>query len=522
MKKFHIFHHRYAHGGRLELCALGMLAALALPPLYIFPLAFLAFGYLLVIHDKAQTARAAFWQGWWFGFGFFIAGLYWISFALLIDVVRFGWLIPFAIFGISGVLALYIGLVTLLLFYTRSKGLLKITLFACIWSLAEIARGYLFTGFPWNLMGYSWAFSDSMLQVTSIIGIWGLSFLSVWGFSTAYHFFAQKRYDTLLIAVALFIVIAGAGFLRVQDAPFVNESDVYVRVVQPNIDQSTKWDNSKIWEHMQTFRALSSLPSKAPITHLIWPESALPFPINGKSIVIDEVLSELVPENGAFISGVMRATVSQQCKASECAIDQLYNSMLVLDDQGKRQFYDKSHLVPFGEYIPFREWLSYPVAKITHGSIDFSEGEGTVSMNLPGIGLFSPLICYEVIFPEAVVDQTNRPKLMINVTNDAWYGYSSGPFQHLVMAKVRSVEQGIPIIRAANTGISAVYDAYGRLIKETQLSKTAVMDSRLPIALETKTTYAELGLEGILLIILAIFCICLFQNRKNRDSMPLS
>lgn len=490
----------------------GVCATLALPPVFFTPLAFIGFCGFFWMHGACQYKKQAFWLGWWFGFGHFVSGLYWISFALLIDIAQFGWLIPFAVFGIAAVVAIYPALVSLMLYVLPSSGYRKVILFAFLWTLFEILRGHLFTGFPWNLIGYVWTVSDVMLQSASIVGVWGLSLFSVLLFTMPASLVYQdgktlKKASIIPTMVVFGIAVAmfAGGTYRLAGAHDKTVQGVYVRIVQPNFTQLFKWDENSRQQIVEQFLQQSTQPSAKPITHLIWPESSLPYYLSESSPVL-RLISPAIPKDGAVILGSIHADMTYGG-----FIEKIWNSLHVINDQGViYRKYNKHHLVPFGEYVPFRGIL--PIEKITHGMMDFSAGEGPQTISAPNFPDFSPLICYEVIFPDAVTDGSNAPKVMVNVTNDGWYGNSSGPYQHFHMARTRAVEQGLPLIRAANTGISAMVDAYGRVVNRTTLGEKTVLDAPLPQSLSTKTTYSKLGL----ILILPMIIIGILLSLKKR------
>jgi apolipoprotein N-acyltransferase len=492
----------------------GICLTLALPPFALLPCAVIALTCILWLHDSCATKSSAFWLGWWFGFGHFLTGLYWISNALLIAPMQFGWLVPFALFGIAGVVAVYMGLLFVGLYYLKATGTLKVILFAVLWTLIELVRGSLFTGFPWNLLGYMWVFSTSMLQLASVFGIWGLSFLAVVFCAMPYTLGQGKRNWKPLVRTTLLIVMVGAwGSWRVGHATTAIVEGVYLRIVQGNIPQTLKWDPTQEYHNLDHYIQLSLSEGYGKVTHLIWPETAIPYALHDQSDVITSVLRPIVPMKGALISGAVHVEPDENGE-----IKKLWNAALILERSGRTQFYHKSHLVPFGEYIPFRS-LGLPIEKITGGMIDFTPGPGPQTLSLPGFVPFSPLICYEAIFPAEVANTMEPPELLVNVTNDAWYGYSTGPFQHFESARVRAVEQGIPLVRAANTGISAMVDSYGRIIARTSLQTVAVLDVALPVALTEKTLYSRVGRIGVLVPLVLFLVYYLFKNKNRRASI---
>lgn len=499
---------------------LGMLLTLSLPPLYILPAACLALTAILRMHDACLTKRNAFLLGWWFGLGHFVTGLYWISFALLVDGSAFWWLIPFAVFGIPSVLALYIGLTFLALHHFSSTGLKKLYLFATIWTLVEMLRGVLFTGFPWNLIGSIWNATLPMLQLASIVGIWGLSFLTILILAAPYTLWHQHRarWRPCLVSILLLMLVWIGGNWRLAHAPSEMVPDIRLRIVQGNIPQTLKWEEDKKSDHLNSYIQLSLKPGYEHITHLIWPETAMPYTVWDNAPWGMAVLKDIVPPNGALITGVLHGVLNFN-GSSDPTIGTIWNDAMVLSSSGKPQFYHKSHLVPFGEYIPFRNILGSTISKITEGSVDFTSGTGPKTLSLSGFVPFSPLICYEAIFPDNVIDKNTPPQLLVNLTNDGWYGYSSGPFQHFESARLRAIEQGMPLIRAANTGISGVVDPYGRVITHSELQTTTVLDSELPRALSTPTLYSKIGRTGIVIPLMFFLLFSLFQNRRRHDTI---
>lgn len=269
---------------------------------------------------------------------------------------------------------------------------------------------------------------------------------------------------------------------------------VRLRLVQANIDQRLKWQESERVNTLRKYLALSSQPGAGPITHVVWPETALPYFLSTEPELL-RVLAQVVPPGGLLLTGAVRADPPGTVPV------QVWNSVHAIDDRGQVvATHDKFHLVPFGEYVPLRGIL--PIDKITPGASDFSAGPGPGTLVLPGLPPVSPLVCYEAIFPGAVTARTGqRPQWLLNVTNDAWFGQSAGPHQHFASARLRAVEEGVPMVRVANTGISAVIDPYGRVLASLALGREGVLDAALPEALPP-TPFARFG-NGILLALLA-------------------
>lgn len=487
--------------------ALGAVAALAMPPFCAAPLLLVAFPGLLFLLDGAERGRAAFAIGWSFGFGFFVAGLYWIAWALTVDLARFFWLIPFAVAGLPALLGVFTGLALWLLHGLRLQGISRVLAFAVLWTLAEYLRGHILTGFPWNLVGYSWVGWAPVLQSVAWIGIYGLSALTV--AATAMPAAIGRRGGGVATALGLllFAGLSVAGWLRLQDATTETVEGVRLRLVQPATSQADKW-NPDLWPQIfQQHLALSARPATQPVTHIIWPETSVPYFLS-RDAHAREAIARVVPDDGLVIAGAPRMVESG-------GPVQYFNSLAAIDQAGAVVgTYDKFHLVPFGEYVPFRSIL--PIEKITSGTTDFSAGPGPRTLELPGLPPVSPLICYEVIFPGEVTvegEDAIRPAWLLNLTNDAWYGQTAGPHQHFAIARTRAVEEGLPLVRAATTGISGVVDAYGRVTARLGLGEQGVLDADLPVALAEPTLYARFGDRGLWLL-LALFSVAAIGLRR--------
>ena len=478
---------------------LGLLSALAFAPVLLLPILLITFSYFLLLLSRATNKKSSFLLGWWFGFGFFIAGLYWISFALLLDIDSFGWLIPFAVLLIPAILAIYIGLIGLLAKILSKNKYQLLVNFICLWVLFEIIRVNILTGFPWLLLGYTLCFSDSMLQLASVFGVYGLSFVVLCIVCVPYLLLDQyKKTDALFIAAALLIFTANYsfGYFRLQN-PMSELSNTMIRVVQANISQNLKWDSEERLNNI-TKHANLTKQNNDKIDYVIWPESAISFPLSLQSRL---KINDIIPKNSFLLAGGIR--VDDERNTTE-----IWNSMFVINHDGHIvDFYDKMHLVPFGEYVPLKKFT--PVTKVTHGAIDFSSGSNlkTIKVN-KNLSSFTPLICYEAYFPEDIIIKKQPPDFIVNFTNDAWYGNTSGPYQHLYMTKLRAIEQGIPVVRAANTGISAVIDSYGRILKMLPLNSEGIIDLQLPKALETTTIYSKYWNSLVFTVLPIFFLIC--------------
>lgn len=502
---------------------LGALGALAYPPLFIFPALLLSLSgiwFLLEqdIENKSSFLKV-FWLGWWFGLGHFTAGFYWIAHALTVDLSAFWWLIPFALLGVPAILAIFTGLSFMGAKLWPYKGISRAFAFAAIWVGVEWIRGHIFTGFPWNLEGYAWAFSLEMAQAASLAGVYGLSLLTLLLAVCLGYLFGRKTFErNTALSIYLIAVLCWVwGKARLDHPDILASPPLLIRLVQPNVPQTLKWDPVRREDNFQQLLKMTAMPSTAPLKAIIWPESAVPFFLE-QELFMRKRIAGVMPKGALLFTGTIRRTPPEKTPLK------IWNSLLVLDDQGDIvTSYDKSHLVPFGEYVPFRKTLDAlfgkgSLKKITAGNVDFTAGPGPETIALPmGLPPFSGLVCYEVIFPTAVINPSqNRPGWMINVTNDAWYGNTSGPYQHLETARFRAIEEGVPLVRSANSGVSAVFDGYGRNIGNIGLSKKGILDVFLPNPTRIVPPYARWGDWITLSLIMGMFALAWVFSLKTR------
>ena len=490
---------------------LGVLATAALPPLHLLVLLVPAFVGLLWLLDGARRWRTAFAVGWWFGFGYFVAGLHWIAFALLVEAEKFAWMIPFAVFGLAAIMAVFPGLAVLTTKASRTRGLGRVLIIGVAWTAFEWLRGWAFTGFPWNLIGTVWTLSDAMLQMAAVTGIYGLSLLTVIvaAMPAVLADNATRGWRPIaavvLAGVAL-TVVWGAGVARLATAGDDIVDGVRLRIVQASIPQKLKWRPELRRRHLeQQLRMSVADPALGgvPPTHVIWGETMVPFPLANDAEAL-RLIGRATPQGGVTITGAPRITAPGQKPY------RVWNSLHAVDPGGRVVgTYDKAHLVPFGEYVPFSRFLSF--AKVTQGRTGFSPGAGPTTLNVAGLPPFSPLICYEIIFPGRVTGPGERPKWLLNLTNDSWFGRSSGPYQHLAAARLRAVEEGVPLVRVANSGISAIIDPYGRTVASLELGRQGVIDGDLPAALVQSTPFARLGNAVFVLLSIALTMAAYFM-----------
>lgn len=508
-------------GWRRHLYAIlmGAIAAAALPPVDLTPLLVVSFTSLIWLSDATTRRGGAFFLGWSFGFGFFVAGLYWIGAALLVDIASFWWLMPFAVLGIPAGLAIFTGLALLAANEARRAfalhGAARILALAAFWCIAEWLRGHILTGFPWNLVGYAWsgAFpgSDPMLQLTAVTGIYGLSLVTVTAAALPARLgdrAGARPWPALLATILLIAVPMVGGAARLLSSPRNLLPGITIRLVQPSIPEELKNDPAARADNLRRLIALSGTKSDVPIAAVVWPEAAAP-PFLERDTELRQTLAVAMPSGALLMTGVVR-TDSAPAKPTH-----IWNALEILNAGGDLiATYDKAHLVPFGEYVPLRGIL--PIRKITPGLMDFSAGPGPRTISLPDLPAVGPLICYEAIFPAAVIDEKERPGWMLNVTNDAWYGLTSGPFQHFAIARVRAVEEGLPLLRAANNGITGAIDPYGRVLARLDLDAIGALDVPLPAATKP-TIYSRIG-DAIFLALLVVELIVSFALSRYRQS----
>jgi apolipoprotein N-acyltransferase len=500
----------------LALClAAGAVSAAALPPLSWLPVLPLGLGLLYLAWAAADAAprpaRRRFLVGWAFGLGYFSAGLYWVAYAFLVDAARFGWMIPFALAGLGLGMGLFPAAAALAAGFLRPLPILRWAGFAAAWVILEWVRGWLLTGFPWNALGSVWAPFPAFSQAAAGIGMFGLSWLTVLAGTApaagAMGAFGPARGLVRGCGVLAVIVAAQGlgGWARLPAGPAPVQPGVALRLVQPNIPQVLKWQPEERRENLYRQVMLSRTPGWEGRTHVIWAETASTFPVDlPQDAFVRHLVAQAVPVNGWLILGAPRRTPAGEPF-------RLWNSVVAVDAEGTLGgIYDKAHLVPFGEYVPGSGLL--PVGKLAAGRIDYSPGPGLRTLRLAATPPFSPLVCYEIIFPGAAVDAADRPAWIVNVTNDAWFGLSAGPHQHLAAAALRAVEEGLPVARAANTGISAVIDPYGRVVGRIELGSEGVLDADLPAPLPP-TPFARFGnamplflVSGFLMIINFLAC----------------
>jgi apolipoprotein N-acyltransferase len=480
--------------------AMGALSATGFAPLDFFPALLIGYGALVLLIDGADAGpkpvRGAASAGWAFCFGQFLIGWHWIGYAFLVDPTNHLWQMPFALVGLTAGVALYGALAAGVAAVFWQEGSARLFVFAICWAAAEWLRGHLFTGFPWNLSAYGWGASLALLQSASLMGAYGLSFLTILlGAALAEPF--GGRWRTPALVVVLFAALWSYGVYRLADTPMGDIPGVSLRLVQPDIPQAEKYVQRLMPRNWQRLMDLSARPGKPSI--IIWPEAATGYAIARWPGGLDDI--------GLFTArGQTIITGSDRVERGPTRLI-AYNSLYLFGPHGALpEVTDKFHLVPFGEYVPFAQLLNHiGITQLTVGE-GFHAGDHPHVMQVDGAPAMTPLICYEVIFPHAVTDpDAPRPGWFVNITDDSWFGPWAGPAQHFLTARVRAIEEGLPIVRDANTGISAVIDGNGRVRNMLGLNRLGVVDSALPAQLQP-TLYDRFGdLVFLLLLVTAAF-----------------
>ncbi len=508
----------------------GALSIFAMAPLLVWPIMFVTFPVLIwaldavalrgdelapLVSFRKRLFRAAA-VGWGFGFGYFLLSTYWIGYAFFVDADRYAALMPLAVIGLAAALGLFYAAAGALSAALWRRGYARIAGFVLAFFCAEAARGYLFTGFPWNLFGEGVAANDAHMQLAAYIGIYGLTLAALFIFSAPAAAISapQARFDRLLTPIffAVFALAASYAFGSYRLREVAGEVEgVRIRIVQPGIPQIEKWKpENRSWIFERTLelsrRGLTG-EDIANFTHVIWPELSVPvlFGFNDGifSQEVKDRLAAMIPRDGSLIIGAERAEGERSAQGAY-HFDRVFNSLFVLKEGAAiGAVYDKIHLVPFGEYVPFQNVLTaIGFRAFSHRLDGFEAGLNKAPiMYTPRAPAFLPLICYEIIFPGRIQNETKRPQWLVNVTNDAWFGTSTGPYQHLYQARIRAVEEGLPVMRAANTGISAVIDPYGRVLARLDLDRAGALDHGLPRALPV-TFYEKTRLPVFIVLFL--------------------
>ena len=514
--------------GRIGLAlAAGAAAALAHPPFGILP-GLLGYALLMFLTERATSVRGGFWMGWLAGVAYFYISCWWVAEAFLVNPAQ-AWMAPFAASLLPIGLGLFWGTATALYRRFLPGGVKRALFFAALFCLLEWLRGHVLTGFPWNPAGASWKAGSAASQFAAVAGVYGLSFVTV----AAAAAFGPLLGDgprkarigaAVLGGLAIAVLLIG-GAVRLSQARLELTGTV-VRIVQADVDQESKWTPEAYRGIVDRYVNLTARPGAVTPDLIIWPEGALPASANqvfapGSPEAV--AIARAVQPGQSLIVGLGRGLADPSAPDGA----RYFNSLFVLTDQGGdglniSAVYDKYRLVPFGEYLPAGGLLgALGVRSLTHMPTDFSAGPRPAPIDIPGAPRAQPLICYESLYPGFTPGGAARPEWIVNISNDAWFGRSSGPLQHLNLASYRAIETGLPVVRSTPTGVSAMIDPWGRVIDDQRLEpgESGVIDARLPRP-TAATFYGRFGDLLFWLAVLAGLAVAAPWSRLRRGVTP--
>lgn len=507
----------------------GIISAFALPFWSIIPLFFIGFSFFIYIANQKFSLAKSFFIGWSYGFGYFTVSLYWIGNAILVEADDFWWAYPFALFGLPLYLSIYFGLATLIsqqLTPPNNPSRLFALLFTI--SVMDFARGFIFTGFPWNSPGLIWIESLEISQIASLGGLIFLSAVTYFWAAIFYVVFATPHkkfrivYSYLVVSTIAACYLFGTWSLsQSENAEKLSQTDLSGShefiIVQPNIPQSEKWDpkflmrNLKLYFDM-SYQAILETPDNVSSITVIWPETALSFNAYYHE-EINEQLHSLTFLKGENITITLLTGLLDHYKENN--VDLFTNSVIGLNDNEEFLHYNKHHLVPFGEYMPYQDYLGWmPLTQIS----GFQAGNKPESRKLPnGINIL-PLICYEIIFPRHSF-AAKSTDFIVNLTNDGWYGDSAGPAQHLAITQFRAIEQNRFVLRAANTGISAMINEHGKILNSLSYNEQGILRYNFKFSSNKTSTYQKYKYLLFILYLSSIFIItCFFYSKYRKNT----
>ena len=485
----------------------GFIFVLCFPPFNFWPLLFPSLTFLFLRSYNSKSKKEAFFVGWFFGLSFFLFSSFWIFNSFLVRSGIFIYILPICLFLFSCLLALFFSLVTFLNYKFKTNFILSIIFFSIFWTFSEILRGHLFTGFPWNLLAHSFSNYDFLIQICSVFGVYGLSFFIIYSVVSLtlvfLNFKKEKNFFLLFSSLIIIFFISLFGINRLNNSDLTQHSSKIYRVVQPNINQKDKLNPSKFEENYKKLIELSFKNKMGALNIsenlvIFWPETAI-FDISHiKNYPIFEILNKNLKENEYLVTGIFKSEDE----------DTYFNSVAIVDKKLSVNYvYDKVHLVPFGEYIPFNDFFNIL------GINFFGLKKGSKNQKIieyKNIPKFKALICYESIFPGKFINNKNSEVFLVNFTNDAWFGSTIGPFQHFANSKFRAVEEGKHLIRVANTGISASIDPYGRVLNKLFLNTSNYFDTKVFVIKDNKnnrikTIYSDYKNNLIIILLIILF-----------------
>lgn len=484
----------------------GALACFAFAPFNLFPLIFISFPALYLLLKNARSVWQAFVTGWMFAFAHLVGDLHWMSGALFVDLASFWWVLPLSLCGLPLLLSLYYGIAGALawrLFARAKTG--AFAMLAVLWTLADLARAHFFTGLPWDIAGYVWADWLPVLQSTAWIGIEGLTCVTLLAAFAGAAWFEARRPWLAMVALCVLPVLAIGGAMRLAGAQDSFVPDVRLRLVQADQAQAMKWRADQREANLvHLMRATFDAPqADGRVTHYLWPETATSYYLTQEPLVRSAIAARM-GKGTALVTGTVRRD----------AQGRYYNSMIAMDDRGNVVAgYDKYHLVPFGEYVPLRDYLPLPM--ISAFGSNFTAGDAIRTIRVQGLPPVGPLVCYEAIFSGEVVEQDDPPSFLLNATNDGWYEGTIGPVQHFLMVRVRAIEEGMPLVRVANKGITAVIDPWGRVTARAVDGQAGFVDADLPQKLTQPTALQKQQVSPVWLIILLTCALLSCGNLCN-------
>ncbi|AKR57655.1 Apolipoprotein N-acyltransferase [Devosia sp. H5989] len=519
-----------AHGWRrlLMLLVAGAIAALSIAPLFVVPALFVGFPVLVWALDGAERRTSflgwlfgpAFRIGFAFGLGYFIVAFHWLGAAFFVDGGIMIAIMPFAIVALAALIALFWGLGTALahLFWSHSGWrILTLTTFL---SAAEWARGHFFSGFPFDLLGYALTGNDEMMQAASLIGVYGLTFLAILLASTPALIWPadgrswSRRLAPFFLAVLVIAAQIGWGNYRLNSTQVAERTDIKLRLIQPVVYEHSDWSRAVPADvitrllDLSATRTSPSDPGLEGVTHLVWPESSLPFFMSQYPEALARIARALPPDV-TLLTGAPREDYENGGPG--------YNSILAINSDGEIvASYDKSHLVPFGEYLPYADFFSqFGIRQFVPGANGWAAGDGRRLMSLPGTPDFLAVICYEAIFSGDLGADIGKAQFIFNITNDAWFDGSIGPAQHAHHARVRAVEEGLPLVRAANSGLTFLTDPLGRVTASLAPQQVGLLDV-VPSQRLAGTPFSQVRYWPFLIVLLAGLAIASLSSRRGR------
>jgi apolipoprotein N-acyltransferase len=480
----------------------GILCGLAQAPIF-FMVGLVGFSVLVYLIYDSVSVKEAVKRNIAFSFGYFGYGFYWTAIAISVYIEDFWWMIPIALIGLPLIFCFFTSLITICVWHFRHH-IHYVMIYTILWLLMEWVTSWIFTGLPWMLVGYSVGFSDILSQTATIAGVWGLSFILFNSSSIFYYIWKQDenivRRADIYYFIMIFAIISLYGVWRLNQYP-LNFSDTRIRIVQPSIPLSQKWDVDIFWQNLDLYSRLSLVNTPIKPDIIIWSEAAVvaPYQIEPVNLYLSELARKA---NATLITGAVSSKN-----------DKYYTSLIAIGPKGELLFeYNKMHLVPFGEYVPLRKFIPTTFKKLTHGLEDYSPGttEKIFSIDKPKVKI-RPMICYESIFADEVI--TLGSDLFVNITNSSWYGNSTASYHLFYVNKFRAIENATPVIVSANTGISGIFDSVGRIIGKTKINDITTLDMYAPQKISDTTPYSRWGLNTLLIIMVFLHQLRIISNK---------